>query len=50
MTRRSLCPAASEIVSIDVDDNDKKTTQLYRAKLYEAIGCKRAGNKWINPT
>ena len=48
-TKRSMCPSAPSIVNISVDDNDKKTTQLYKAKLYEAIGCKRAGSKWVNP-
>ena len=49
VTKRSLCPSAPEAVHISVDDNDKKTTQLYKARLYETIGCKRAGNKWITP-
>ena len=39
-------PAA---VTIPIDDNDKKTIALYKAKLYESIGLKRAGNKWVNP-
>ena len=40
---------AKRKVTAPFDDNDKKTTQLYKARLYETIGCKRAGNKWINP-
>ena len=48
VTRRSTCPSAPEAVHIGINDNDKKTTQLYKAKLYEAIGCKRAGTKWVN--
>jgi len=48
-TPRSVVPVAPGAVSISIDDNDKKTTALYKAKLYESIGLKRAGNKWINP-
>tara|TARA_B110001452_G_scaffold164748_1_gene137495 strand:+ start:250 stop:1710 length:1461 start_codon:yes stop_codon:yes gene_type:complete len=48
-TKRSIVPVAPATVNIPIDDNDKKTTALYRAKLYESIGLKKAGNKWINP-
>jgi len=49
LTKRSIVPVASAAVNISIDDNEKKTTTQYRAKLYESIGLKKAGNKWVNP-